>query len=51
MYNLADFKPFDNVIDNGQMKVLVWTEKQGYFFTEYGFIIDLENTKIIAKEK
>lgn len=51
MYNLSNFKPFDGIVDSGQMKVLVWTQKQGYFFTEYGFILDLENNKIIAKEK
>lgn len=51
MYNLSNFKPFDGIVDSGQMKVLVWTQKQGYFFTEYGFILGLENTKIIAKER
>lgn len=51
MYNLFNFKAFDGIVDNGQMKVLVWTQKEGYFFIEYGFIADFENTKIIAKEE
>lgn len=52
MYSLSDFEEFDYLKEKitGSTKVLVWNRKLGYYFTEFGFIFDLENNKIIAKE-
>lgn len=50
MYDLVDFIPFENNLTVGSHKVLAWSKKNGYYFTQYGFCID-PLIKIIAQEK
>lgn len=51
MYNLEDFIPYEGEVVNGEHKVLVWSQWEGYYFTQFGFITDLRDVKIVAKEK
>ena len=49
MYNLSDFIPYDGKVTSGEHVVLAWSKKVGYYFVQYGFIVD-STVKIIAKE-
>ena len=48
MYDLADFIPFDGTVLSGEHVVLTWNKKDGYYFTQIGFL--MPNAKIIAKQ-
>lgn len=49
MYDLADFIPYvEGTVTNGAHKVLAWTRKAGYYFTQFGFCVG--EVKIIAQE-
>lgn len=50
-YDLNNFIPFDGIVRNGEHKVLVWSKKTGYYFTQFGFVVLDDDTKLIAKEK
>lgn len=44
MYDLANFMPFkgnESKVTNGMHKVLAWSKKDGYYFTEFGFCVDV----------
>lgn len=43
---LEDFKEY-----TGKEIVLAWDKKSGYYFTEFRLIQNLNETKIVAKEK
>ena len=49
MHNLANFIPYDGKVTSGEHVVLLWSKKSGYYFVQYGFIVD-SGVKIIAKE-
>ena len=50
MYDLTDFIPYvEGTVTIGSHKVLAWSKKHGYYFTQYGFCADPE-IKIIAQE-
>lgn len=51
MYSLEGFVPFDEEVSSGEHKVLVWSQRTGYYFTQYGFITDMNDVKIVAKEE
>jgi hypothetical protein len=43
MYNLSDFIPYkgnESKVTNGMHKVLAWSKKDGYYFTEFGFCVE-----------
>ena len=43
MYNLSEFIPFkgnESKVTNGMHKVLAWSKKSGYYFTEFGFCVE-----------
>jgi hypothetical protein len=41
MYDLANFVPYvKGTPITGTQKVLAWSKKDGYYFTEFGFCID-----------
>ena len=51
MYNLSDFIPFkgnEHLLKNGEHKVLAWSRKDGYYFTQAGFCAG--DVKLIALE-
>jgi hypothetical protein len=50
MYPLEDFIPFDGTVKDGNQVVLVWSQRTGYYFVQYGFTA-LSDLKIIAKQK
>lgn len=50
MYVLEGFVPYDGTVTSGEHKVLVWSERTGYYFTQMGFITDLNDVTIVAKE-
>lgn len=42
MYNLNDFIPFkgnESKVTKGMHKVLAWSKKDGYYFTEFRFCV------------
>lgn len=44
MYDLANFMPFkgnESKVTNGRHKVLAWTKTSGYYFTSFGFCVDV----------
>lgn len=44
MYNLANYIPYlrnEHKVTNGMHKVLAWSNKSGYYFTEAGFCVDV----------
>ena len=44
MYNLSDFIPFksnEHKVTNGLHKVLAWSKASGYYFTSFGFCVDV----------
>jgi len=44
MYNLSDFIPFkpnEHKVTNGSHPVLAWSKKDGYYFTEFRFCVDV----------
>lgn len=44
MYNLRNFieyKSNEHKVTNGMHKVLAWSKKSGYYFTEAGFCVDV----------
>lgn len=44
MYNLRNFieyKANEHKVTNGMHKVLAWSKKDGYYFTEFGFCVDV----------
>ena len=51
MYNLSDFIPLNGDIRNGEQVVLVWSKKDGYYFSEFGFVVLNEGVILIAQEK
>lgn len=50
MYQLEGFIPYDGEVTSGEHKVLVWSQRTGYYFTQFGFIMDFNDVKIVAKE-
>lgn len=50
-YSLIDFIEFDeSKVRSGEHSVLVWSRMTGYYFTQYGYIIDRSNYTIVAME-
>lgn len=44
MYNIANFIPYCNnehKVTNGSHHVLAWSKKSGYYFTSFGFCVDV----------
>ena len=44
MYSLADFIPYksnEHKVTNEQHKVLAWIKDSGYYFTSFGFCVDV----------
>lgn len=44
MYDLANFIPFksnEHKVTNGEHKCLAWTKASGYYFTSFGFCLDV----------
>ena len=44
MYDLANFMPFkgnESKVTNGNHPVLAWTKTTGYYFTSFGFCVDV----------
>lgn len=48
MYNLKDFIPYTGQSIPGTHKVLAWSKKDGYYFTELGYCVF--DVKVIAME-
>lgn len=48
MYNLKDYVPYNGQTISDDHKVLAWSKKDGYYFTEYGFCVF--DVKVIAME-
>jgi hypothetical protein len=43
MYNLrnyVEYKGNESKVTNGMHKVLAWSKKDGYYFTEFGFCVE-----------
>jgi len=44
MYDLANFMPFkgnESKVTNGNHPVLAWSKASGYYFTSFGFCVDV----------
>jgi len=50
MCNLSNFIPYDETVTSGEHVVLCWSKKEGYYFSQFGFIVLNEDVIIIAKE-
>lgn len=51
MYNLRNFTPYTDQVLTGESQLLVWSQKTGYFFSQYGFLSDFDCVKLIAIEE
>jgi hypothetical protein len=51
MYDLSNFIPFNGNIRSGEQVVLVWSKKDGYYFSQFGFVVLNEGVILIAQEK
>jgi hypothetical protein len=51
VYDLSNFIPFNGNIRSGEHVVLVWSQKTGYYFSEFGFVVLNEGVILIAQEK
>ena len=51
VYDLSNFIPFNGNIRNGEQVVLVWSKKDGYYFSQFGFVVLNEGVILIAQEK
>jgi len=51
MYSLSDFIEYrgnEHLLKSGEHKVLAWSKKDGYYFTQTGFCVG--DVKLIALE-
>jgi len=48
MYSLSAFTPYTDQSLTGESVVLIWSQKTGYFFSQYGFLSDFDCVKLIA---
>jgi hypothetical protein len=50
VYDLSNFIPFNGDIRNGEQVVLCWSKKDGYYFSQFGFVVLNEGTVLVAQE-